>query len=229
MTSEATGARVLRLRDTTIGKKLVMALSGVVLFGFAIVHMLGNLQIFLGPEVINGYHVLLYSMPSLLWTARAVLVLAFAAHVVSAAQLAVQNRRARPLGYAKPPRSDAASAYAARTMLVGGVLLFGYLLHHVLHMTAGVTAGLGYAHDGVDVYANLVQSYRVPWMAGLSIAMTLVFAFHVYHGAWSMLQTLGINHRRYNRGLRRGAVGLGLLVAAGYLSVPCAVLAGWVG
>jgi succinate dehydrogenase / fumarate reductase cytochrome b subunit len=109
------------------------------------------------------------------------------------------------------------------------VLLFFYLVHHVAHMTLGLTTGLGYAHDHVDVYANLIRSYRVPWMALLSIAAALVFGSHVRHGAWSMFQSLGISHPRYDRTLRRTAVAIALVVTAGFVSVPLAVMLRLVG
>ena len=216
----------LTIRDTTVGKKMIMASSGVVLFGFSIVHMLGNMQIFLGPETINGYHALLYGMPTFLFTARLVLLLALAAHVVSAIQLARLNRAARPMRYKRSTR--VATSYAARTMLVGGILLFLYLVHHIAHMTVGLTAGLGYAHDKMDVYQNLVASYRVPWMAGISVLFALIFGSHVYHGAWSLFQSLGVTHRRYNGLLRQSAIAVALAVTAGYVSVPLAVATGLV-
>jgi succinate dehydrogenase / fumarate reductase cytochrome b subunit len=217
----------LSIRDTTVGKKAVLALSGVILFGFAVVHMLGNMQIFVGREVIDGYHVMLYGMPGLLWTARVVLLLALVAHATTAVQLARLNRAARPERYARSTR--VATSYAARTMLWGGILLLLYLVHHVAHMTAGFTAGLGYAHDHVDVYGNLVRSYRVPWMAGLSIVAAIIFGIHVRHGAWSLFQSLGIHHPRHTRLLRSVAIALALVVTAGYIAVPLAVVTGLVG
>jgi succinate dehydrogenase / fumarate reductase cytochrome b subunit len=217
----------LTLRDTTVGRKIVMAASGVILFGFSIVHMLGNMQIFVGPEAINRYHVLLYSMPAFLWSARALLFAATIAHVVSAASLTVRNRAARPEGYRK--RVHVASSYAARTMVYGGVLLAIYLTYHVAHMTAGATAGLGYQHDHLDVYANLVSTYQVPWAVALNVGAAMVFGLHVYHGAWSLLQSLGINHARYNVSLRQAAMALALVVVLGFVSVPLGVFFGVVG
>lgn len=214
----------MRLQDSTIGKKMVMAASGTVLVGFAFVHLVGLLQIFRGPDVVNGYHVFLYGVPSLLWTVRALVLGALVAHVASATALARRNRLARPSGYARVRYLT--TDYAARTMLLGGVLLGAYLVHHVAHMTAGLTAGLGYRHDHVDVYANMVQSYQVPWMAGLTVALTVVFGLHVYHGIWSMLQSLGVNHPRYNAALRRAAGAGAIALTLGYLSVPLAVVTG---
>src|SRR5690606_799811 len=130
------------------------------LFGFSIVHMLGNLQMFVGREAINGYHAFLYGMPSFLWTARAVLLIALVVHVVSAIQLAALNRRARPERYARIGRRSrdgaggehrVATSFAARTMIYGGLLLLVYLVYHVAHTVVGVTAGLGYTHSAVDL------------------------------------------------------------------------------
>lgn len=219
-------ARSLTVLDTTIGKKAAMAASGVVLFGFAIVHMLGNMQMFVGRQAINDYHAFLYSMPSFLWTVRAVLFFALVVHVVSAVQLAALNRRARPQRYARI--DHVATTFAARTMFYGGLLLLIYLVYHVAHTVVGFTAGLGYTHSAVDLYENQLRTYQVPWAVVLNVAGGLVFGLHVYHGAWSMFQSLGLNHARYNRGLRRAAVALGLAITAGFLSVPLSVYFGLV-
>ena len=217
-------SQALTLLDTTIGKKAAMAASGVVLFGFSIVHMLGNMQMFVGPEAINGYHAFLYSMPSVLWTVRAVLLFALVVHVVSAIQVTARNRRARPDRYARIDR--VATSFAARTMIYGGILLLVYLVYHVAHTVVGVTAGLGYTHSAVDLYGNQVRTYQVPWAVALNVAGGAIFGLHVYHGAWSMFQSLGLNHARYNRGLRRAAVAVALAVTAGFIAVPLAVFAG---
>jgi len=216
--------RVLTLYSTTIGKKVVMALSGTVLFGFSLVHMLGNLQMFVGREAINGYHALLYDKPLFLWTARAVLLIAVAAHIASAVALTRQNRAARDVAYQR--QHHVATSYAARTMFVSGVLLGLYLVYHVSHTVLGLTAGLGYQHSATDLYANQVATYQHPWAVALNVAMALVFGSHVYHGAWSLLQSLGINHRRYNRALRTGAMALAVVICAGFVSVPLGVLVG---
>src|SRR5690606_8243791 len=100
---------------------------------------------------------------------------------------------------------------------------------HVAHTVGGVTAGLGYQHDHVDVYANLVQTYQHPWAVALNVAAALVFGTHVYHGAWSLFQTLGLNHKRHNGPLRQTAIAVALVVTLGFFSVPLAVAAGVVG
>lgn len=216
----------LTLTRSTVGKKIVMAVSGTALFGFSLVHMLGNLQMFVGPEAINGYHALLYSMPLFLWGARAVLIVALVAHVVSAVQLTRANRAARDVAYQR--KHHVATSYAARTMFVGGVLLGLYLVYHVAHTVVGVTAGLGYTHSPTDLYANQVATYQHLWAVVLNCAAALVFGSHVYHGSWSLLQSLGINHKRYNGPLRRAAVALAVAITLGFLSVPLAIYVGLV-
>ncbi|MEQ9318675.1 MAG: succinate dehydrogenase cytochrome b subunit [Polyangiaceae bacterium] len=214
----------LTLTSTTVGKKIVMAVSGTILFGFSLVHMIGNLQMFAGADAINGYHALLYSMPLFLWGARAVLLLAVTAHIASAVALTAQNRAARDVAYRR--QHHVATNYAARTMFVGGVLLGLYLVYHVGHTVLGFTAGLGYQHSATDLYANQIATYQHPWAVALNVAMALVFGSHVYHGAWSVLQSLGINHKRYNAPLRRGAMALAIVICAGFVSVPLAVYFG---
>jgi succinate dehydrogenase / fumarate reductase cytochrome b subunit len=225
--------KALSLVDTTIGKKIVMAVSGVVLFGFVIGHMLGNLQIFLGPKAFNGYSKFLHDTPAVLWGTRFAIALAFVAHVVSAVQLSMLNRRARPVGYKM--HKQRTTTLAARSMFLGGLAVFLYIGYHLAHLTFGVTAGLGYQHlpldaDGIpDVYHNVVSSFRVPWCAGLYLAANVVLGLHLYHGSWSMLQTLGLSHPRYDDAVRSGITAIALTTTLGFLSVPVAILAGYVG
>jgi succinate dehydrogenase / fumarate reductase cytochrome b subunit len=224
--------RALTLTSTTIGKKMVMAVSGIVLFGYVIGHMLGNLQIFLGPRAINEYSKFLHDTPTLLWGTRLLLVVAVLAHIVSAAQLTVLNKGARPRSYRK--KKSRTTSYAARTMVWGGVIILLYVGYHIAHLTLGVTAGLGYEHmpldaDGLpDVYHNLVSSFRVPWCVGVYAVANIALGFHLYHGSWSLLQSLGLSHPRYNETLRSAASAVALVVTAGFLSVPIGVFFGLV-
>ncbi len=227
--------RVLTLTGTSIGKKMVMAASGLVLFGFVIGHMLGNLQVFLGPDAINGYSHTLHETPALLWGTRITLLVAVAAHIVSAVQLNNSNVAARPIRY--QVRKDVATSYAARTMMVSGPLLLLYIIYHLAHLTFGVTKGLNYTHlnlpqgdaNGLpDVYANIVASFKVPWLTFIYVVAQCALAMHLYHGAWSLFQSLGINHARYNETLRSSAVAVGMAVCVGFVSVPLAVLFGYV-
>jgi succinate dehydrogenase / fumarate reductase cytochrome b subunit len=219
--------RALTMRDTTIGKKLVMAASGIVLFGFVIGHMLGNLQVYLGPTPFNEYSKFIHDTPTLMWGTRVVLLLAVLAHIVTALQLWKLNAEARPVAYAK--KKDVATSYAARTMRWSGPIILAYIVYHLAHLTFGVTNGLGYEHlpldaNGIpDVYHNVVLSFKVPWCFATYCIAQVMLALHLYHGAWSLFQSLGINHRRYNETLRSVASAIALATTAGFLAVPVGV------
>ena len=207
----------------TVGKKLVMAVSGVVLFLFVIAHLAGNLQIFLGAEKFNDYAALLRRMPELLWLARIGLLAALVVHVAASMQLVLANRRARPVRYAV--KRNIETNCAARTMAVSGPLVLLYVIYH-LAMFTFLATGPGYSHS--DVYRNVVLAFRAPMISGIYIAAMLLLGTHLYHGAWSMLHTLGISSPRY-RWLRRGlAPAVAVVITAGYISIPLAVLAGFV-
>lgn len=222
--------RALTLTNTTIGKKMVMAVSGLIFFGFVIGHMLGNLQIFLGPDAINGYSHMLHSMPGLLWGARAVLLVSLVAHVTTAVSLVRMNRAARPVPYAV--KKDIATDYAAKTMFLSGLTIALYIAYHLAHLTFGLTKGLGYQHLPLDakglpdVYHNVVHSFRVPWCTAIYVVAQAALSLHLYHGAWSIFQSLGLNHSRYNAALRSSAVAVAMAVCVGFVAVPLAVLFG---
>ena len=216
------------ITTTAVGKKLLMAVSGIVLFSFLLVHMLGNLRLFVGPQSLNDYAAFLKGTPALLWTTRLALLASALVHVTSAYQLWRANRRARPVRYAR--LRYGATDYAARTMVVTGPIVACYLLYHLAHFTFGFTRGLGYAHAPTDVYANVVASFRLWPVALLYTLANLGLGVHLYHGAWSLLQTLGIRHPRYHALLRGVAVAVGMAMVAGFVSVPLGVLAdhlGW--
>jgi len=224
--------KALTIPDTTIGKKYVMAVSGIVLFGFVIGHMLGNLQVYLGPKPFNEYAHFLHTNPTLLWGTRVVLLLAVVAHIVSSLQLVKLNTGARPVAYQQ--KKNIATSYAALTMKISGPLVLLYIIYHLAHLTFGYTAGIGYEHlpmspNGLpDVYHNVVASFRVPWVVGVYVAAQVLLGLHLYHGAWSLFQSLGINHRRYNETLRSAASAIALAVVAGFIAVPVGVFFGLV-
>ncbi len=216
--------RVSAFYDSLVGKKIIMAATGFILFGFIVGHLLGNLQIFLGAEPLNRYAAFLKSIGELLWVVRGVLIISFLLHVISSIQVALANRAARPLGYAH--KKNIETNYAALTMQIGGPLIFLYVVYHLMMFTF-LTTGPGYSHT--DVYANVVASFKVPAISAVYIASMLLLGFHLYHGTWSMLHTLGISNAKSN-GLRRAlAPTVAVLVAGGYISIPVAVLAGLVG
>jgi succinate dehydrogenase / fumarate reductase cytochrome b subunit len=207
---------------TLAGKKAVMAVTGVILVLFIIEHMAGDLLIFAGPDKLNAYsHLLKHTVSEVTWVLRAGLLVSLILHVVAAVQVAVASRQARPVAYAV--KKDIATTYAARTMRVTGPLLLVYVVYHLMMFTF-LTTGPGYSPT--DVYRNVTLAFSVPWIAGVYVAAMLMLGTHLYHGVWSMLQTLG-GGRAKHPGLRRVVAPLfAIVVTAGYISIPLAVLAG---
>ena len=224
--------RALTIFDTTVGKKAVMAGTGAILLTFVVGHMLGNLQVYLGPKAMNEYAALLQSNPTLLWAVRLVMFVTLSLHVLTATQLYLLNRSARPVRYRM--KTSVTTSYAARTMVIGGPLVAAYLAYHLAHLTGGFTKGLGYPHlpldaNGLpDVFHNVVMSFQIPWCVALYVVAQMLLGLHLYHGAWSLFQSLGINHRRYNETLRSAASAIGVAVAVGFLAVPVGVVLGYV-
>jgi succinate dehydrogenase / fumarate reductase, cytochrome b subunit len=215
--------RAVTLYSTTIGKKAVMAVSGAILFGFTIVHMLGNLNLYGGPEAFNGYAEMLHDMPKLLWTARFALIFAVLAHIVSAFMLWRKNANARPVAYAK--KKNIAEGYAARTMYWSGPILLFFIVYHLAHMTFGQTFNL-YEWNDSSPYDNLVHGFQlwpivIPYVLG-----NLALGFHLFHGIFSMFQSVGASHPKYNQLRRDLAVGMATLITLGNLSFPVMVMAG---
>ncbi len=215
-------SRLGRLWQAPIGKKAVMALTGVVLYGFALVHMAGNLQFFLGQETFDAYGAGLKATPLLLWGVRGVLLLAVVLHIVSALALTARKRAARPHGYKRHGR--VAASYAASSMFWGGLVLLAFLVFHILHFTTGQahpTFVEGAAH------ANVVSGFSiVPVAIGYIVAM-IALALHLYHGVSSGFQTLGINHPKYTPRIQLGAKLFAVVVTLGFVTIPLAVLAGY--
>jgi succinate dehydrogenase / fumarate reductase, cytochrome b subunit len=213
----------LGLLSSSIGQKAVMGATGIILVGFTITHFLGNALIFLGPEAINAYSATLHNLGELLWVARIVLLASVGLHILCALRLAGKNTAARPQRY--KVKHDLVTNYAARTMIWSGPILLGFILFHLAHLTLGVTPG-NYAHSHDDVYSNLVRGFSIPWVSGLYIVSMIALGLHLYHGTWSMFQSLGVNHGTYNLRLMRAALAITLLVTLGNISIPLAVLLG---
>jgi succinate dehydrogenase / fumarate reductase cytochrome b subunit len=206
---------------SSVGRKLVMAVTGIVLFGFVVGHLLGNLQIYQGPEKINHYAHLLKSMGPLLWAVRAGLLLIVGLHIWAATVLTLTSWSARPIGYRKTRYQE--SDYASRTMRWSGPLLFLFIVYHLLHFTTGTV----HPHfDPADVYSNVVIGFSNPWVAGFYILAMLALGLHLYHGLWSMLQSLGLSHPRYDALRRVFAAVFTLFLVGGNISIPVAVLTG---
>jgi succinate dehydrogenase / fumarate reductase, cytochrome b subunit len=208
---------------SSIGLKTIMAVTGVVLVGFLIGHFVGNALVFVGPEAINSYSEFLHNSHGLLWVARAVLLGSVALHIGSAVRLYAMNTSARPQRYQM--KHDKVTNYAARTMMVSGPILLGFIIFHIAHLTLGVEMG-DYDHSHTDVYANVVSSFSVPWVSFFYIVSMLALGNHLFHGTWSMFQSLGFNHSAYNKRITRVALGITLFITLGNISIPLAILFG---
>lgn len=215
----------LRFWQTTVGKKAIMAVTGLLLVLFVVGHLLGNLQIFEGPEKINKYAVFLRSLPALLWTTRIVLLVAVILHIWSSFQLWLLQREARPIGYIK--KANINSTYASRTMQWSGPILLAFIIWHLLQFTFG-TVHPGAPFDKHNLYNNVVLGFQV-WPVSLFyiIAMSML-CYHLYHGLWSMFQSLGFSHPFYTPILKALAKFVAIVLATGYISIPAAVLAGFI-
>jgi succinate dehydrogenase / fumarate reductase cytochrome b subunit len=218
--------KALTLLDTSVGKKAALAVSGLILFGFLIVHMLGNLQVLLGPEVYNAYGAGIKHNAALLWGARSVLLAALLVHTAIVLELYGKSIAARPVGY--KVKKHIATSYAALMMKYTGPILLAYVVFHLAHFTFPGTALGDYEHVPEDVYANFLNAFRIPWVVALYFVANAMLGMHLYHGAFSMLQSVGLNHPRYDRRLKNVARGLAFLVTAGNLFLPLTVLLGLV-
>ena len=216
------------LFNSSPGKKYVMGVTGLLLFGFVIVHMIGNLQIFLGPEVINEYAASLKGLRALLWVLRLGLLFVVVLHITSAVQLALENRRARPRGYDKG--KPVASSYAARTILLTGLIVFAFILFHLAHFTAGfVDPQLLELRDAAgrhDVYTMMIRGFSNPFVAVFYIAATGLLCLHLSHGISSSFQSLGLRSNSTLRFFKRVAAISAALIFIGNSSIPVAILAG---
>jgi succinate dehydrogenase / fumarate reductase cytochrome b subunit len=221
--------RAVRFYEAPIGKKAVMAATGVILFGYVVGHLLGNLQIYSADrEQINRYAAFLHdpSLAGLLWGVRALLLAAVLLHITASVQLWNLKRAARPVGYVK--KDDVPASYAARTMMWSGPIIAAFVVFHVLHLTVGSVLPLqelGPNHP--NVRANLIGGFEHPAVAIIYIVAMLLLCLHLYHGLWSMFQSVGFSHPRFTPGLKRAAAIVAVLIAAGNISIPVAVLAGF--
>jgi succinate dehydrogenase / fumarate reductase, cytochrome b subunit len=207
----------------------VMAITGVIFMGYVLAHMLGNLKLYQGAEEFNAYadflRRLLYPITPEVATLnlmRAVLVLALIGHVVASIQLTQMNRRARPESY-RSKRDFIAADFAARTMRWTGVIVLLFLAYHLADLTWGWANP---APEGASIYEKVVASFSVPAVSAFYLLANLALGVHLYHGVWSLFQSLGINNRRFNHWRRGLAIGFTVVVVGGNLSFPIAVLTG---
>ena len=218
--------RAVRFYRTAIGKKAVMAVTGLIGIVFVVGHMAGNLLAFAGPEELNAYAHFLQSTGELLWIMRIGLIAAVILHVIAAVQLTQQNRAARPEGYVK--REPQVSTWASRTMRGGGVLLLVFIVLHILHFTTGDWRPTGFFVKE-DVYGNIVGSFRIWWVTLFYVVSMIALGMHLYHGAWSSVRSLGLSQPSPRPLHRTVALAVAVLLWLGFTSVPVAVFLGLIG
>jgi len=220
--------RAVRFYDAPIGKKAVMAVTGAMLFGYVIAHLLGNLQIYsANHDQINRYAAFLHdpANTAALWMARTVLLAAVVLHIVASIQLWLLKREARPVRYVK--KADVPTSYAARTMLWSGPIVGAFVIFHILHLTVGAVLPLReLGANRPDVRTNVIAGFMNPAVSGFYILAMILLCIHLYHGLWSMFQSLGFSHPRYTPPLKKGAALVAILIAIGNCSIPIAVMLG---
>jgi len=221
-------ARVSAFYRTTVGRKVLMAVTGFILLGFVIVHMIGNLKAFFGPEYFNTYAEELRALGApffgheqALWVFRIVLLVSVLIHAIFGIQLWLLSRRARPVGYEKTPHLETSAS--SRTMRWGGLLIGVYVVYHLMHLTIG-NANPDFIPG--DAYHNMVVGFQSVLAAGAYVAAVAILGLHLNHGIWSALQTLGLNHPKYNPWRRGIATAIAIVLFVGFATVPVAVQLG---
>ncbi len=213
---------VLTFWRSTIGKKVVMGVTGLIGLGFVIGHMAGNLQAFSGAEKLDAYGALLQGpLHELVLLARVVLIASVLLHVTAAYQLTMLSRAARPVGYAG--RKPQVSTLASKTLRWGGVLLLVFIVFHILHFTIGAVHP---AFAKGKIYQNLVTGFAVKWVAAFYLVAMVALGMHLFHGAWSSMRTLGLAQPSAHPLKRYLPVVLAVVISSGFAVIPLAFLLG---
>ena len=222
------------LFTSSVGKKFIMAITGMALFLFVLLHLLGNLQVFLGPEEINRYGDFLQSNKELLWPARIALLILVGLHIWSAVKLSAENKAARPQPYAK--HEIVAASYASRTMLMSGLIVLAFIIYHLLHFTVQVPAvnlarvDFTKLHDAKgrhDVFAMMIAGFTNPWVSLFYIVGIFLLFLHLSHGLSAMFQSLGWKSPAYTPLITGFAKVVSWLLFLGYISIPIAIFLGY--
>jgi succinate dehydrogenase / fumarate reductase cytochrome b subunit len=229
---------ITNIFGSSLGKKYIMAVSGLVLFLFVIGHLVGNLQIFLGPEAINRYGEFLQSNLELIWPARIFLLVMIGLHIWSAIRLSRENKAARPIGYAE--YRPVGSSYASRTMLMSGLIILAFIIYHLLHYTVQVPSinltGQNFkglvdagdpAHPRHDIFEMMVVGFSNLWVSLFYVIGVTLLCLHLSHGVSAMFQSLGWKNKVYGPCLDKLARAVAVLILIGYISIPAAILAGF--
>jgi len=226
--------RIKALYATTIGKKFVAAITGLILFGFLLGHVAGNLKVFTGSTAEGVPHIDEYGqflkvagaplVPEqfVLWSARGVLLLALILHVLAVSQLSLISQEARPINYVKSKKK--AATLPALYMMFTGILILGFVIFHILHFTTGTIQIGGFEHG--YIYQNLFNSFGNPIVACGYIVVMVVIGFHLNHGVWSLFQTLGLDNPDRNKTIRLVVTGLTVAMIAGFIAIPLSFMTG---
>jgi len=215
---------------SALGKKAVMAVTGVALFGFVLAHLAGNLKLYLGAEHMNEYARFLRVMgapalphSALLWILRVGLLLAVILHIDAATRLTIMSRKSRPVRYER--QQYVVASYASRTMRWGGVIILLFVIYHLMHLTWGMHVSPAPFVEN-DPYHNVVAGFQVWWVSAFYIVANLALGLHLYHGLRAMFDSLGLNHPKFNHWRRWFAIAFALVVTLGNVSFPVMVLLG---
>ena len=223
---------VLGFWDSTIGKKFVMAITGIVLFGYVVLHLWGNLKVFAGAKILDNWaHFLrifgdpVFGSSQVLWIIRVFLLTCLVLHIVAAYQLTMRDRASRPVGYSQVKSQE--STYASRTMRWGGIFILLFIIYHVLDLTTGTLhpSNYGAFHDGA-VYSNVVGDFQNWPIALIYVLAVSILGLHLYHGIWSVFQTLGLNNERSIIMWRKVATVVAIVLTIGNIAIPLSVLFG---
>ncbi len=212
---------------SSIGRKHVVAVTGAMLSLFVLLHLLGNLLIFAGPDALNQYAATIQSSPGIVWGARLSLLAIVLVHLVVALQLNVENKKARPVAYAK--NNNVQLSFASRHMVLTGILLGVFITYHLLHFTFHIVNNTGYAVDAMgrhDVYRMVILGFQNPAITAFYIISMLVLGLHMSHGVASVFQTFGLYHIKYNRAVRCFGCAYGWAIPLANIAIALAVLLG---
>ncbi len=227
-TDTTTAQRCWHICRTSIGGKAVVALTGLLLVGFVLAHVAGNLLIFLGQDALNGYAKKLTDMPVVLWSARAGLLAVLVVHMVTAARLVYQNHHARPVSYAV--KNTVQASIPSRTMLLSGLLMLAFIIYHLLHFTVGVTHPDHFhlidSQGRHDVYSMVILGFQDPRVAVAYIVAMVLLGVHLSHGIPSLFQSLGIDHPTFTPCIHLYGPLVALVIVVGFIAIPVSV---WLG
>jgi len=220
----------MSMLKSSVGRKLTMAVTGVILVLFIIGHVLGNMSIFVGPEGINAYAVHLRDLGPLLWVVRLVMLVVFVVHVWLGIQLTMENKSARPVGYQQ--KKNLVTTFAAQTMVISGLVLLAFVVYHVLHFTFHVGVdnvdqlAKAWMGEHFDVYTMVVVGFGKAINVLVYVAAMILLFFHVSHGFQSFLQTLGLSNECVQPKYQAVGKLVALVVSIGFISIPVLIMVG---